>query len=268
MSSVPARRLPVFSLITDSLRYSVSHARALLILALPFLVVQYGLLQFTKPTTEYLPVLSWQYWVVVGVALLAGVVVAVSVHRQFLQSPDRQMPLRWGKAETRYAWGLLKLTLVMIVPSVLYALVLVGILAAVFSNWNIESFGVEQPLLALPLIWLMMLPMLYLWARMTLILPSAAISQQPSVTLSGSMALTKGNGWRMVAVTVAPLLAFGMLDILIQMSLPTVVYWWLQPLIVSVNTVLGVVLVSVSFKQLYDERQLNAESDENGVVAA
>ena len=137
-----------------------------------------------------------------------------------------------------------------------------------YTRQEIINGALLNKKLALPLIWLMMLPMLYLWARMTLILPSAAISQQPSVTLSGSMALTKGNGWRMVAVTVAPLLAFGMLDILIQMSLPAVVYWWLQPLIVSVNTVLGVVLVSVSFKQLYDERQLNAESDENGVVAA
>lgn len=268
MSSVPARRLPVFALITDSLRYSVSHARALLILALPFLVVQYGLLQFTKPTTEYLPVLSWQYWVVVGVALLAGVVVAVSVHRQFLQSPDRQMPLRWGKAETSYAWGLFKLTLVMIIPTFLYVLVIVVFLTTVFSNWNIESFSVEQPLLALPLIWLAISPLWYLWARMALILPSAAIRQQPAVHLSDSMELTSGNGWRMVAVTMLPLLALGMLDLLIQVSLPAVAYWWLQPLIVTVNTVLGVVLVSVSFKQLYDERHLNTESDNNGVVAA
>lgn len=268
MSSAPTRRLPVFALITESLRYSVSHARALLILALPFLVVQYLLLQFTKPSTDYLPILSWQYWVVVGIALLAGIVVAVSVHRQFLQSPDRQMPLRWGKAETRYAWGLLKLALIMIIPTVLYILVVVGILAAVFSNWNIQSFSVEQPLLALPLIWLGMSPLWYLWARMTLILPSAAINQQPAVTLSGSMALTRGNGWRMVAVTAVPLLALGMLDILIQMSLPTIVYWWLQPLFVSVHSVLGVVLVSVSFKQLYDERYLNAEPENNDVVAA
>lgn len=266
MSSAPTRRLPVFASITESLRFSVSHARALLILALPFLVVQYVLLQFTKPSTEYLPVLSWQYWVVVGISLLAGVVVAVSVHRQFLQSPDRQMPLRWGRAETQYAWSILKLVLIMIFPAFLYVLVVVGIFAAAFSNWNVGTFSVEQPLLALPLIWLAMLPLWYLWARMTLILPSAAINQQPAVSLSDSMELTSGNGWRMVALTAMPLLALGMLDILIQMSLPTVVYWWLQPLIVSVHSVFGVILVSVSFKQLYDERSLSVESNETVIA--
>lgn len=262
MSPISTRRLPVLASISESLLFGASHARTLLILALPFLVLQYVLLQFTKPSADYLPLLMWQYWAVVGISMLTGVVVAVSVHRQFLQSPERQVPLRWGAAETRYALGLLKLTLILVIPTVLYVLVVVGALTAVFSNWNIESFSVEQPLLALPIIWLGMLPLWYLWVRMTLILPSAAVNLQPAVSLSESMDLTSGNGWRLVAVTAAPLLAFGMLDVLFQVTVPTVVYWWCQPLIVSVNTVLGVILVSVSFKHLNSQRYLNTEPED------
>ncbi|WP_028669152.1 hypothetical protein [Saccharospirillum impatiens] len=255
-------RLPVVASITQSLGYCIDRARTLLVLVLPFLVLQYVLVQFTKPSFEYLPILMWQYWLVVGISLLMGVVVAVSIHRQFLQSPERQMPIRWGRAETRYAWAMLKLTLILILPVVFYVLIVVGLLAAAFSNWNIETFSVEQPLLALPVIWFCVLPIWYLWVRMTLVLPSAAIDQQPAVGISDSMELTSGNGWRMVAVTAGPLFAGGMLDTLLQVSIPPAIYWWLQPLLTCAMTVLGVVLVSVSFKQLYNANPVQPESTE------
>ena len=136
-----------------------------------------------------------------------GMMIAVSCHRFVLLGQDA-LPSRWGvywtARETRFlGWSLgismIGAGLMIVVGSVAFMVFrTTGGAGGAFAGLT----GAELPVVALAFGGILGMPMMYIMARLSLVLPATAIGERP--TLEEMWQLSRSNGWRMVLVMFLP----------------------------------------------------------------
>ena len=147
-----------------------------------------------------------------GVSIFLYVAFAVAWHRKVLLSTKISTVgknLRWGARQWRYL--LLWLTVSVIAPAPVIALIL---LATAFV-------GQEELILVPPVLVAAILTTLFIYGRIVLLLPGAAVDRPLSIATSWS--LTTGNGWRMMGIVFLPLLPVALVKLLVATILAAAV---------------------------------------------
>lgn len=176
--------------------------------------------------------LSWLCW---ALQLLPFVWFAVGVHRLVLTGPE-DVSRTWSSRETRFAWLVIGVYLVVGIASVTLAL---G--AAVLGVSAVGDGAVVQ----LVFVYLLLAPGMYLFARLALVFPAVALDTPADVNWAWDT--SKGNGWRLTVVTALPLLAWlPMGNLLAWVGSELVVFIW--TFVGFVVTAYEVALLSVSYR--------------------
>jgi len=114
--------------------------------------------------------------------------IAVSCHRLVILGAD-SLPNAWGLfwswRETRFLGWIIGIWIIAVTVVVVPYLLSVPLITRPLDEWLL-FFGILFPLA------------LYVFARLSLVLPATAIGQRP--TFKGSWRLTRSNGWRLVLV--------------------------------------------------------------------
>ena len=140
-----------------------------------------------------------------------GMMIAISCHRLVLLGPDAlpsALGLFWTERETRFlgrsvglmliSGGLVSLGLVLIGGLVFGAMLAVGVSPAPLST-STRDFLVVVFMFALGPVFL---PVAYVSARLSLVLPATAIGQH--LTFKDSWRLSRSHGWRLALVLFLP----------------------------------------------------------------
>ena len=147
-----------------------------------------------------------------GVSIFLYVAFAVAWHRKVLLSTEISTvvkTLRWGARQWRYL--LMWLTVSVIAPAPVIALILLATALA-----GQEGLGLVPPVLVAAI-----LTTLFIYGRIVLLLPGAAVDRPLSIPASWS--LTTGNGWRMVGIAFLPLLPVALVKLLVATILAAAV---------------------------------------------
>ena len=137
----------------------------------------------------------------------AHVIIAVACHRYVLMGREG-LPSSWGlfwtKRETRFLGWTLAISMIaflFVIPGVIAGGVAVFAFAATFGEVLLGAGSVAFiPIVAGMA--LALVPAIYVIARLSLLLPMTAVGQRPE--LKDAWALSRGNGWRLVAVMLLP----------------------------------------------------------------
>lgn len=196
-----------------------------------------GLLTWASSTMDAEEDLDWIY--VLAPQILIYTLLAVRVHRIVLAGGGvKQNWFRWTWRETRFLGWL-------VVVYFYWTLVLVPVIAGVgvASDFKLFSQGVWLDALAITLA---TVPGAYVFVRLAFLLPATAVDQKRN--LRWAWELSKGNGWRLVAL-------LWVLPMFVSLVLPNwepsnPVYFVAWEIAYGVVTVLEVALLSVAFKTL------------------
>lgn len=180
-------------------------------------------------------------WFLSIVSGLVNIFIAVVVHRSVIGGDDAIRGIgyfRFGKRELNYMIMTIVLIIVIALPMIpIYFVVSqLGFLVPIESDFSYSLASAKM--------FVLMLIGMYFFARISLVLPSIAVDDEKSV--SWSWRATKGNGLRLMCVTV---LVPGAIGMVIDWIASDVL--WIEILSQFFNIVLmvfGVAILSVSYK--------------------
>lgn len=227
--------------LVDTVKTAVMHLWAERLLITKMLVLAglaNGLLAWISSSMVEDEKFEWFYVLAIP-QILVYTLLAVRVHRMVLTGGGANQDwLRWTRRETRFLGWL-------VVVYFYWTLILVPIVAGVgvASDFKLVSQGVWVDALAITLA---TVPGAYVFVRLAFLLPATAVDQKHN--LRWAWELSKGNGWRLVAL----LWVFPMF---ISLVLPNwepnnPVYFVAWEMAYGVVTVLEIAFLSVAFKTL------------------
>lgn len=168
--------------------------------------------------------------------LLCLTIFAVRTHRLILTPAKPDYKLRWTQRERRFlAW--LLITVLSILAITFLCIFIANIIGLKITFQNITAWTT----------WIMMIPAIYLFARISLIFPAAALDRQP--TLRWAWALSKGNGIQLTLITaLLPLTLFILTFIRKDPNIVILIFNCL--VIYSSLPVVAVAALSLAYKEL------------------
>lgn len=170
------------------------------------------------------------------VSVMFSVLMATTAHRFTLLDGQSEVKAlrRWDKSDVRYVLRLFQIILI--------AMVLISVLAV--SAIVLLAPTDEQVAL---LMLVAVVPVLYVWSRLSITLPEIALGKYSS--LKRALAMSHGNGWRLTLVVfgvpillMLPFLAIAMIDSVAAIFLAGIGSY--------IGTLLSVVLLSNSYRFL------------------
>lgn len=226
--------------LSDTVKTAVMHLWAERLLIVKMLVITglaNGVLAWVSSTMDAGENLDWLY--VLAPQILIYTLLAVRVHRIVLAGGGiKQNWFRWTGRETRFLGWL-------VVVYFYWTLILVPVIAGVgvASDFKLASQGVWVDALAITLA---TVPGAYVFVRLAFLLPATAVDQKRN--LRWAWGLSKGNGWRLVAL-------LWVLPMFISLVLPNwepsnPFYFVAWEMAYGVVTVLEIAFLSVAFKTL------------------
>ena len=188
-----------------------------------------------------------------------GMMIAVSCHRFVLLGQDA-LPSPWGvywtSRETRFLGWWMGISLISMGLTMLLVLVLGVLATGIFlatggaaGSLPDPGVGVNVFLAGAGLGIAFVFPMIYIMARLSLVLPATAIGERP--TLKGTWQLSRSNGWRLALVMFLPSLFLVPLSLwgltLLDGNLLSRFIW---AFMLTVLAVIGIAALSKSFSFL------------------
>ena len=255
------KKLPVVATFKEALLLPLKHFRSVLIVGFPIILVSavYEILSYfwfidgnrpDQPSSAYFVFMSVSA-LVYTVAYAVGI---VGCHRLFLMDDTAETNVRlfnWTGNEIKFTGWWLVLGVVMLLASIPLMFVFFVMIGGVKV---FAGFGLAAPVLGR----LFMLPILYVMARCSLVLPSAAIGIHGK-SISWSWKLSAGNGLRLaVLVSLVPLVLNTLFSLLPSEGLLWLLLGWLVSLVLGV---IQIALLSLSYKFLVEN--VVVEEDEN-----
>ena len=203
-------------------------------LATPFaFLVIFGVVETLWITQMPSPLL----WGVIALHLLVFVLFAVSCHRLVLLDTVTvaKAPLpRWTRRETRFLWRFIVLWFV----SAAVGFTCIALLTFAVFPWLKK---IEPTWLASLATLLFMLPMYYILARLSLVLPATAVDRR--VNLGWAWELSEGNSWRL-------LLVVGVLPWIVSIPAYLIDFAGPNVVVTVAMTMLGAALLTVEISAL------------------
>lgn len=240
----PPPPLPVAEVLRESGRVLHRQWRRLAwALALPAAVAL-----LSRVVAQHFPVFSWGTLAIVpGVAL--GIAMRIAGYRILLldsEEPFAPWGVGWTRRETRVLVWIVRVGVgfaaLFIVPFVLGFVVLHAL------DVPLSSMRTLRP--GLPFAGVAYVGLVYLSARLSFVVPVAAVDQSPR--LEDAWELSRGNGWRLVAVSLVVSVPSLLSDTLIPVNTDGMPIGLaaLRATVGIVTTVLGMVITAVAFRML------------------
>jgi len=228
-STIPVP-LPVIKTIRNAFQFVWDkRARMLRALAIPAVLILVAELAFTFANDDPLK------WVQAFILIAIYTLFAITCHRLALIG-DEGVPdyglLTWTQREWRYlGWSLVIMIIWALFFFVINSVVVSIVTRLVQAGVKMETIQPFEPFVLLACT-----PILYLFARFSVLYP--AISLDQPVTAKGAWRLTAHNGWRMVIVVcLLPLLLYFLLGLLLRENATHVETF--------IHNLLGLILLSV-----------------------
>ena len=242
MTSTTPLKLPVFTMLHGAFVLPWAHRRAFAkALALPaaaLVAIQVGSWQASAEPGA----LRWAIW---AADAILWMLFAVTCHRLVLldlEPKDVPMVPGWGARETRFlAWllAIYVLTMAVIMAALTVGTILIQSLSPSFVQAVVD---VASKLIGT-----------YLFARLALVLPAAAIDAP--LNLTGAWWRTRGNGWRMAVIVAGLPWAFGYLVSIVYGDEPGVTWAVLVSALGTALLVVEIAALSLSYRYLEDRGQ-------------
>ena len=227
------RRLPIFKTIKEAFTVMIENAN---VLWKPLLVTAFLMIL----VEVYIP--SFQLEIILAsklVYVIAFVIFTVATHRIILLGKESVAThgLSWRRRE----WIFLLYSIGISVILTILALVIAPLLGMLISSKIISSSGM------LYIGVLMVIPMSYLFMRLSMLFPAIAIEKE-NINLSWAMTITQHNGWRLVAVLAV--IPFFLNLLITYMRGSSFVLNVLAEVMVVLLLVFEIIALSLSFKYL------------------
>lgn len=178
-------------------------------------------------------------WLHKIVSIFVYTLLAINVHRLMLNADNPLILNRWTMRETRFLGWLI---LIYLYFALMFAGI--GIVMLPLSGEALDLF--DRSWLAVLIFFLLSLPGAYLCVRLSVLLPATAMDKRQD--MGWAWALTKGNGWRLVAL-------LWVLPFLYSLLMPdwrtdSPIFYLVTNVAISAITALEVALLSAAFKIL------------------
>jgi len=186
---------------------------------------------------------------------IAIVMVIVGCHRSFLMndsSIQQTKAFRWQNREWKFlGWGLL-VGFFMVILYVLWGFIISALGLIHIGNYITTAI----------LFQLLLLPITYLFSRMSLVFPATAV-EDPDANIENALFLSNGNGWRLTFLIVIVPFIFDLLFTLISVH-NSILLTILSAIVWLVVAVYQIGLLSLSYSFLKENHlQEEAEEDNN-----